>query len=188
MKLPYKVGQVRITSPYGNRMLNGAPNWHNGIDFVSDDNKQIVAVMSGTVLQSRMITDKSNRTWEWGNYVSIQGDDGKIIYYCHMSERLVNQYERVQLGQVIGIEGNTGYSFGTHCHFEVRDGTDPINPAEYLGIENKIQTFPDSTKEWRDWYADEVCERCGFEQITRDYLDEYKFSYDLWRKLWQQMQ
>ena len=30
MKLPYKMGQVRITSPYGNRVLNGAPDWHSG--------------------------------------------------------------------------------------------------------------------------------------------------------------
>ena len=187
MKLPYKTGRVRITSPYGNRMLNGSPDWHNGLDFVSDGDKRIVAVEDGVVLQSRMVTDKSNRTWEWGNYVSVQGDDGKIIYYCHMSERKVNQGQRVRAGDVLGIEGNTGYSFGSHVHFEVRIGQNAIDPAAYLGIRNAVQTFPDAAVEWGGWYADQVCRMCGFEGQTREYLDRYRFAADLWRKLWERM-
>ena len=188
MKLPYKMGQVRITSPYGNRVLNGAPDWHSGLDFVSDGDKQIVAVSDGVVLQSRMVTDKSNRTWEWGNYVSVQGGDGKIIYYCHMSARRVAQGQRVKAGDVLGVEGCTGYSFGSHVHFEVRDGSTPINAADYLGIRNAVQTFPDAAAEWAAWYADTACARCGFEPQTRAYLDEYRFAGDLWRKLWEQME
>lgn len=188
MKLPFKSGQVRITSPYGNRILNGVQDWHNGIDFVSDGSKQIVSVMSGIVLSSRIVTDKTNRTWEWGNYVGIQGDDGKIIYYCHMNARRVNVGQRVKAGDVIGIEGNTGYSFGSHCHFEVREGSTPINAADYLGIENIIQTFPDASIEWREYFAKKVCEKCGLEPQTKKYLDDYKYSLDLWNKLWEQMQ
>lgn len=33
-------------------------------------------------------------------------------------------------------------------------------------------------------YADLVCEKCGFEAQTREYLDAYKYAPDLWRKLW----
>ncbi len=36
-------------------------------------------------------------------------------------------------------------------------------------------------------YADLVCERCGFEPQTRDYLDKYTYADDLWRKLWEAM-
>lgn len=187
MKLPYKTGRVRLTSPFGSRMLNGAQNWHSGLDFVSDGDKQIVAVESGVVLQSRMVTDKSSKTWEWGNYVSIQGDDGKIIYYCHMSARKVKQGQRVQAGEVLGVEGATGYSFGSHVHFEVRNGSSPINAAEYLGINNAVQTFPDAAREWGAWYADKICKKCGLEAQTRAYLDGYRFAPDLWRKLWEKM-
>lgn len=187
MRLPYKTGQVRITSPYGNRVLNGESGWHNGLDFVSDGDKQIVAVCGGVVQQSRMVTDKSNRTWEWGNYVSVQGDDGKTIYYCHMSQRKVAAGQRVKAGDVLGIEGNTGYSFGTHCHFEVRNGSAAIDPAAYLGIRNAVQTFPDAAREWMAWYAEKVQRKCGFEAQTMAYLGQYKYAPDLMRKLWEAM-
>ncbi len=36
-------------------------------------------------------------------------------------------------------------------------------------------------------YADLVCEKCGFEPQTREYLDKYQYSADLWRKLWDSM-
>lgn len=185
MRLPYKTGQVRITSPYGNRTLNGAADWHNGIDFVSDGDKQIVAVCGGVVLQSRMVTDKSNLTWEWGNYVSVQGDDGKTIYYCHMAQRKVVQGQRVEAGHVLGIEGNTGYSFGTHCHFEVRNSptSAAIDPAAYLGIRNAVQTFSDAAREWMPYYKEQVQKKCGLEAQTMAYLEQYKYAPDLMRKL-----
>ena len=41
--------------------------------------------------------------------------------------------QRVEQGDVIGYMGNTGYSFGGHVHFEVRDTADKkINPVPYL--------------------------------------------------------
>lgn len=36
-------------------------------------------------------------------------------------------------------------------------------------------------------YAALVCEKCGFEEQTREYLDSYKYAGDLWRKLWDAM-
>lgn len=141
MKLPYKPGTpVRITSPYGYRtdpVTGASGSWHGGFDLVSDGDKTLCAVTAGSVLYSRIITDTSNRTSEWGNYVCILGDDGLLYYYCHMKERLVSAGDRVEAGQAIGIEGSTGKSTGSHCHFEVRkqDGTQ-INPSTVLGIPN----------------------------------------------------
>ena len=192
MVLPYRTGTVRAASPYGYRILNGVSQWHSGIDLVGTD-RQIAAVMGGTVLQSRMVTDKSNKTWEWGNYVSIAGDDGMVIYYCHMDERKAVQGERVEAGDIIGVEGNTGYSFGSHCHFEVRDNTGTsVDPGEYLGIGKEIEkrlsaTGVDAGKLWSDYYAEKVCGLVGLENQTRVYLDRYRYAPDLWRKLWENM-
>lgn len=138
-RLPFD-GAVRFTSPYGTRVdpVTGTEGaWHGGIDLVGDDGK-IRAAVGGIVAVSQQITDKSNRTWEWGNYVCVFGDDGRYIYYCHMAARAVEAGERVTAGQLLGYMGRTGLATGVHLHFEVRTAKNAqINAAEYLGIPNE---------------------------------------------------
>lgn len=142
MRLPYAApNHVRVSSAYGHRVdpITGAVNtWHSGIDLVGMDNKVLVAPVGGVVLVSQIVTDPSNRTSEWGNYVCIRGDDGYLYYLCHMESRAVFANHRVEEGDFIGFEGSTGYSTGSHCHFEVRDASGKaIDPTKLLGIENK---------------------------------------------------
>jgi len=187
MRVPYRTGTVRITSPYGHRILNGVPQWHGGIDFSGTD-KRLTAAAGGTVLRSRMVTDRSDRTWEWGNYVSVAGDDGMVIYYCHMAERLVKAGDRVEAGGIIGIEGNTGYSFGSHCHFEVRDSMgETVDPAVYLGLPVQETDGIPADRVWCEYFGRLVCGNAGLEEQTRAYLDAYRYAPDLWRKLWYAM-
>jgi murein DD-endopeptidase MepM/ murein hydrolase activator NlpD len=40
--------------------------------------------------------------------------------------------QHVDQGQVVGYAGTTGYSTGTHLHFEIRRGGVPVNPLGYL--------------------------------------------------------
>lgn len=170
-------GKFKVTSPFGNRVLNGATGFHKGIDVVGITDKHVCAVASGWVGQSTIIHDKNNRTWEWGNYVRIDGDDGKYYYYCHLSKRLVSVGQRVNAGDHIGIEGNTGYSFGSHCHFEVREPNgNSINPAPFLNINNCVGTYG------KDYRA-EVARKFGLSNHTLSYLDGYEFAADLYKKL-----
>lgn len=169
-------GIYKVTSPFGQRILNGQTDDHKGIDVVGITNKTITAVAPGVVGASTIITDRSNRTWEWGNYVRIDGDDGLSYYYCHMDRRLVVPGQRVKAGDHIGIEGNTGYSFGRHCHFEVRRNGVSINPAPVLGIPNANGTYG------RD-YRSEAQRRFNLSAGTMKYLDRYTYSADLYRKL-----
>lgn len=179
--LPYRAGSVRVTSPFGERTLLGKRAMHRGIDLVGSD-KTITAVEGGVVLFSRMVAQSSgNRTWEWGNYICIQTASGHLHYYCHLSKRLVEVEDTVTMGQVIGLEGETGYSFGSHLHFEVRDksGTS-IDPTVALGIPNALGSHDAATL----WYRGMVLAKCGLEAQTDAYLDRYKYAPDLWRKLW----
>lgn len=141
MILPYKANTpVRVTSPYGYRVdpITGAKGaWHGGVDLVSDGDKTVCAVMSGTVLYSRMITDPTNITSEWGNYICILGEDGLLYYYCHLAQRLVSADDYITAGQAIGIEGSTGRSTGSHLHLEIRNQAGAkLNPADIIGVPN----------------------------------------------------
>ncbi|MBQ9718676.1 MAG: M23 family metallopeptidase [Clostridia bacterium] len=170
-------GKYAVTSPFGQRMLHGVPDDHRGIDVVGITDKHICAVVPGTVAVSAIITNTSDRTWEWGNYVRVDGDDGRRYYYCHMSRRLVTAGRRVKAGDHLGIEGNTGYSFGSHCHFEVRDRAgNPINPAPFLGIPNAVGTYG------TDWRT-KVQKKFGLSEQTMKFLDGYAYAADLYRKL-----
>lgn len=170
-------GIYKVISPFGMRMLNGQPDNHKGIDVVGVTNKYVCAVVSGTVGASTIIVDRRNRTWEWGNYVRVDGDDGRKYYYCHLSKRLVSPGTRVRVGDHLGIEGNTGYSFGSHCHFEVRNASGTsVDPAPFLGIVNVAGVYG------KDYRA-ECQRRFGFSDATMRYLDGYKYAADLYRKL-----
>lgn len=143
MRLPFN-GRNRMTSPYGTRVLNGVAGWHAGIDLVGDDDKTVHSVCAGTVYSSTMVAKSSgDLTWQWGNYVCVKGDDGRYYYYCHLASRAVAKGARVKEGDVLGVMGNTGYSFGAHTHFEVRksDRRTTLNAADALGIKNTCGTY-----------------------------------------------
>ena len=149
MLSPFK-GQFRVTQAY-------KPGKHNGMDLVGDDDKTVYAICDGYIGTSTIITDKSNKTWQWGNYVKLvsdnddETDDGLLIYYCHLSKRLVSKGQKVKKGDPIGVMGNTGYSFGAHLHFEIRDRDNKvksvINTPAVTGIPNVKGTYYESEDE-----------------------------------------
>lgn len=153
MIMPFQSG-FYIASPYGLRKdpITGEENvWHGGVDLVGND-RNVRAVSTGYVLQSRMVPQESgNKTWEWGNYVSIMGDDGIIVYYCHLEKRLVEAHDRITAGETIGIEGTTGRSTGIHLHFEVRNAANiQQDPCKYLGIPNRQGYEYDPPEPWEE--------------------------------------
>jgi murein DD-endopeptidase MepM/ murein hydrolase activator NlpD len=113
---------------------------HKGIDLVGPGSTldYIVAHSDGTVVavvsNINYNTSKSGKRI-YGNYVKIKHDNGMYTLYAHMKygSIIVKNGDRVSKGQVIGYMGNTGYSFGAHLHFEVRDENDKyIDPTKYV--------------------------------------------------------
>jgi len=162
MVMPFASG-FRVTSPFGSRTdpVTGEKSaWHSGVDLIGED-RNVRAVIGGTVLRSRIITDPENPTSEWGNYVSIYGEDGRMCYYCHLASRAVESGQRVEAGQIIGIEGMTGKATGVHLHFEVRSATGTqLDPCAYLCIENRAGYIwppePPYLSQAHDWAREAV--------------------------------
>lgn len=147
LKLPYKSGeQVRVTSTFGKRVdpISGDVGvFHGGIDLVGQGSKVLLAPADGVIGTSAIVdraTD-TGRTWEWGHFIRLDTDDGLQIFMCHMATRYVVAGQRVKKGDEIGLEGSTGYSTGSHCHFEVRRDGVQIDPTLLLGIKNESGTI-----------------------------------------------
>ena len=163
-------GRNRVTSGY---RLPDRPN-HNGLDIVGDDSHDVLCPVSGTVKSSTIITDKSNSTWEWGNYVRVDDAQGNRLFFCHLDSRAVSVGQKVNPGDKLGVMGNTGYSFGAHTHFEVRksDGKTTLDPAAYLGIPNAKGTYSEGKSGWVQagkswyWYEDGAPVMASWRQIN----------------------
>lgn len=169
MQLPYQ-GEVRVSSPFGWRTMNGQRVYHKGIDLVGTD-KTVRAVVGGVVGQSIIITDPTNRTSEWGNYVRVDGEDGRLYYYCHLSKRLVDRGAKVAVGDAIGIEGSTGKSTGSHLHFEVRENGSSIDPTKILGIKNTVGTVQTAKTTERTNYTVNGLTICRADDFSIEYCD-----------------
>lgn len=114
---------------------------HNGIDLVGAGYTldYVVAhsegVVVGVVSNINYNTSKSGRRI-YGNYVKIKHDNGMFTFYAHLKygSVAVKVGDRVTKGTVLGYMGNTGYSFGAHLHFEVRNVNNvQIDPTPYVG-------------------------------------------------------
>lgn len=146
-------GNYLISSRFGPRTLGDDDRFHKGIDCVGLENKFVVSLVNGTVLSSQIITDRNNRTWEWGNYIKIDDGYGYNLFYCHLLNRLVTKGMKIKKGQRIGVEGNTGYSFGSHLHFEVRDKDNKsIDPVKYFKIleERELDILKEEVKRYKN--------------------------------------
>ena len=112
---------ARPTSHFGPRRRR----FHYGLDLAQPTGEPIYAAFDGVVRISK-------RNKSYGHLVIIHHANGLETYYAHMSQRLVSVGDQVKSGDIIGLCGNTGRSFGSHLHFEVRYMGNAINPEDVL--------------------------------------------------------
>jgi murein DD-endopeptidase MepM/ murein hydrolase activator NlpD len=113
-----------ITSDFGWRW----GKTHDGIDLGASTGTPIYAMSKGVVIGS--FYDSS-----FGNKVEIKYWDGSISWYGHMSKRIAQEGDVVMPGELVGLVGNTGHSFGSHLHLEFQrtEAADtPIDPIPWL--------------------------------------------------------
>jgi len=121
VKNPYK-----ITSDYGNRILNGVKEFHDGLDLISKTDASVLAIADGTVIYDM---DNYNDALRWvdnhhsaGNMVILQHVIDDVTYfvrYLHLRNNFVKVGDKASAGQKIGEYANVGRSFGPHLHVDV---------------------------------------------------------------------
>lgn len=97
------------------------------IDQTMAPGTPVLAAHSGTVLFAG-----GDPCCSYGYYVILASPTGLTTLYAHFSSIAVEAGDTVSQGQPLGIVGNTGYSTGTHLHFEVIDGGYRQDPLLYL--------------------------------------------------------
>lgn len=116
-----------ITSYFSGRInpISGKQSDHTGIDIAAADGSDILAFADGTVLET-------GQSEVYGNYIIISHDEHISTFYGHLSSISVKQDEKVKKGSKIGVIGSTGWSTGTHLHFEMREDGERFDPYPYL--------------------------------------------------------
>ncbi len=116
-------GNYRLSSGFNPRRkhpVTGRISPHNGTDFAMPVGTPIVAPANGRV-------ERVGNHHAAGRYIVVRHDNGYRTRYLHLSRPLVNQGERVEMGERIALSGNTGRSTGPHLHYEVIVNNTPVN-------------------------------------------------------------
>jgi murein DD-endopeptidase MepM/ murein hydrolase activator NlpD len=109
------------------------PHFHTGIDLAAPLGTPLHAAADGVVLLAAASVDGAGHFVGYGNYVLIGHGDGFATLYGHLDTILVKAGDAVHQGQVIGLEGSTGWSTGPHVHFEIRHGQELLDPLPLVG-------------------------------------------------------
>ena len=116
-----------MSSGFGYRTdpFTGKRAFHRGLDFVSPQGSDVMAVAAGVVTYSGKLRN-------YGNMVEIDHGNGLVTRYGHNDENLVAVGDAVKKGEVIALVGSTGRSTAPHVHLEVIENGRPANPRQYV--------------------------------------------------------
>jgi murein DD-endopeptidase MepM/ murein hydrolase activator NlpD len=114
-----------LTSHYGESRSYES---HPGVDLAVPTGTPVYAAQSGLVTVSSVYGG-------YGNCVMIYHGNGLTSVYGHNSSLKVSKGQFVRRGQLVALAGSTGWSTGSHLHFEVRNSSgSPISPGPYIGV------------------------------------------------------
>lgn len=88
---------------------------HEGVDFKAPIGSKVYAVAAGKVRHVFQDTGQP-----YGINVRVEHADGYETIYAHLQEAAVQQGQPVRTGQVLGLAGLTGRTFGEHLHLTLK--------------------------------------------------------------------
>jgi murein DD-endopeptidase MepM/ murein hydrolase activator NlpD len=113
----------RVIAGYGAK-TNGQQN--DGINLAVPEGTSVKAAEDGIVAYA------GNELKGYGNLLLVRHSNGYVTAYAHASELKVKRGETVKRGQIIALAGQTGTVNSPQLHFEIRKGSTPVDPMQYL--------------------------------------------------------
>jgi murein DD-endopeptidase MepM/ murein hydrolase activator NlpD len=115
--------QGHIISAYGPK---SGGLFNDGINIAAPRHAPVRAAENGVVVFA------GDGLKGFGNLVLVRHDAGWITAYAHLESAKVLRGQTLQRGQVIGTVGATGNVPSPQLHFELRRGSEPLNPEPFL--------------------------------------------------------
>jgi len=122
----------RVLATYGER---GGGLHNDGINIAASKGTPVHAAENGVVAYA------GNEIRGFGNLLLIKHADGFMTAYAHNDALLVQRGDVVRRGQVVARVGQTGNVAQPQLHFEVRKGTQAIDPESVLGNPASASAF-----------------------------------------------
>lgn len=113
----------KIVAKFGPRP-DGSHN--DGIDIAVPLGTDVVATEDGIIAYA------GNELKGYGNLILIRHDDNWVSAYAHNEQMLVKRGDKVKRGQVIAKAGKSGNIEQPVVHFELRQGSKPVDPTKHL--------------------------------------------------------
>jgi murein DD-endopeptidase MepM/ murein hydrolase activator NlpD len=113
----------KVITAYGAK-ANGKAN--DGINLAVPEGTPVKAAEDGVVAYS------GNELKGYGNLVLVRHSNGYVTAYAHASELLVKRGDTIKRGQVIAKSGQSGEVGSPQLHFEIRKGSSPVDPLQFL--------------------------------------------------------
>jgi murein DD-endopeptidase MepM/ murein hydrolase activator NlpD len=113
----------KVITSYGAK-TNGKAN--DGINLAVPEGTPVKAAEDGVVAYS------GNELKGYGNLVLVRHANGYVTAYAHASELLVKRGDTIKRGQVIAKSGQSGEVGSPQLHFEIRKGSNPVDPLQFL--------------------------------------------------------
>jgi murein DD-endopeptidase MepM/ murein hydrolase activator NlpD len=113
----------KVIVSYGAK-TNGKSN--DGINLAVPEGTPVKAAEDGVVAYS------GNELKGYGNLILVRHANGYVTAYAHASELLVKRGDTIKRGQVIAKSGQSGEVGSPQLHFEIRKGSSPVDPLQFL--------------------------------------------------------
>jgi murein DD-endopeptidase MepM/ murein hydrolase activator NlpD len=113
----------KVITAYGAK-ANGKAN--DGINLAVPEGTPVKAAEDGVVAYS------GNELKGYGNLVLVRHSNGYVTAYAHASELLVKRGDTIKRGQIIAKSGQSGEVGSPQLHFEIRKGSSPVDPLQFL--------------------------------------------------------
>ncbi len=98
----------------------------DGINIAVPEGTSVKAAEAGVVAYA------GSELKGYGNLVLIRHPNGYVSAYAHNGEINVKRGEQIRRGQQIAKSGKSGNVSSPQIHFELRKGSTPVDPTEYL--------------------------------------------------------